>query len=120
MTTRRILTIIYILFAFNALCEAACLPDCDTDKVNTFLQIEDCEHVTCELSHKNQHKYIKDDFSKNLKQVNALLSINELNIDFSRLFYINIDEELNQDSMTHQFSNVKRIIVYKKLKIFIA
>ena len=120
MKTRKFLTIIYILFAFNALCEAACLPDCDSDKVLTILQIEDCEHVSCELSHENQHNYTKDDSSDKSKQVKAYISTNVFDINnLSIESKLKIDD-LNHDSMTHQFSHIKKIIVFNKLKIFSA
>lgn len=120
---RTFFVIFYLLFSLSILCETGCEPDCDPS-VNMFtMQIEECEHPSCELSHKDQHNYIKDDGSDSFKTFKILkdgkTDTQNFEIVYLDALHLNKSTQiLLNNTETHYYPNRKRYVVFQRLKVF--
>lgn len=122
-TVRVLLTTFYLLFAFNFLCEIGCNTDCDPREDLYSFQVEECKHPSCELSHTDQHNYVKNDSSESSsKKLSKLTPLNFLKFEFDydliETLHAQVSiQALNNHSTNHFLQNRKRTIVYERLKI---
>lgn len=120
------LTLFYFIFSANLLCETACDPQCDPTKNLLVSQVEECEHIGCEISHKSQHNYTKDLSSDSSKKKFSFNSIDFIfDTDFIVLFndvYFDqiISEQFDNHVYKHHLQDRKKFIVFKRLKVHLA
>lgn len=123
-TVRVLLTTFYLLFALNFLCEVGCNTDCDPIEDLYSLQVEECKHPSCELSHTDEHNYVKnDDSEKSSKKLSKLDTFNflEFELDYNLIQTLHTQvstQELANHSTNYFLHNRKRTLVFERLKIF--
>ena len=114
----------YLFIVSNVLCESGCEPTCDPSESIFKIQVEECEHPTCELSHQSQHNYVKDNNSdpskkKYLTATKSILPNADFEIIFLDVLHHNQTVQfLFNNNTPHQFLSTKRYVVFKRLKVF--
>jgi hypothetical protein len=121
-----VFTLFYFVIAINYLCEVGCDPSCDPSLAESIIAIEECEHPSCELSHEDQHNYVKDDVSdssqkKFLKSIKVPFQNNNYEIICLEESHL---KESNQiiltHSETHFLPNRKRFLIFHRFKLFVS
>ena len=114
----------YFIFAINILCEVGCDPECDPSQSITTISVEECDHPSCELSHQDQHNYVKDDSSssaqkKLIKFIKHILP--NISFEIVHLESFHLDESIQRilsNSEIHFFQDQKRYLIFQRLIVF--
>ena len=114
----------YFFFAINILCESACTFACDDGILTTYSVPDDCKHVSCELTHNDQHDYVKDDLSdtvakKFFKDSESYLA--HLEYDLSRIDSFHLSQSIQiitQFSESFYLRSCKKYIVFNRITVY--